>query len=335
MKNISKGAIRTIVIAAVISVLTIAVLITNIFIPVKYLSAYIIFSKDIRAQGTARVTYLDVGYGDCTLVELPDSKTMLIDGGNGRYKNQLTILKCLNKRGIKTIDYLICTSVKAEHCGGLTELIKYKNVTNIYVPYCIITSITDEYGKFISAAKSCGASLAYCEYGEGAAGDSWSFRFLSPSVHESEEDSSEYYLLNTDPTDTNIDNASAVVWLDCAGVQFLFLGDITSDIGDKLVQYNSVSALFDYEGKVLDVSQCDVIQIAKHGADCGTFEDLYKITQPSAAVISVGDNGIGAPAALSMAEAQAYVGDELFRTDRDGTVTVTAKDGQYTVKTGG
>lgn len=332
--KLSKRTGRAIIIAAVIGLVAIAVFVANLFIPIKYLSAYIVRRLDPLEENSARVTFVDVGHGDCVIVELPDGETMLIDGGDGRYSNQLTVLKELNRRGIADIDYLVCTSVKSEHCGGLAEVIKYKNVNKIYLPYCLIIDITSEYSAFIEAAEGIGASLDYIEFGVTEGGAGWSFSFLSPSVREAGE-GSEYYDLNHNPTDENINRASAVMWLDVAGAQFLFLSDTTSETCDeRFVFLNEVGNLDElddlYSRFGIKLSDCDVIMAAMHGAEDGVNEALYEAADPEITVISVGDNGEDAPSISALAAAQ-NDGGALYRTDRHGTVTMTVNDGNIAV----
>ena len=85
-----------------------------------------------RADGELRIHFIDVGQGDCTLVELPDGKTMLIDGGNSKKSTEKKVLRHLNALKINTIDYLIVTHADVDHCGGLNEVVKYKKVVNAY-----------------------------------------------------------------------------------------------------------------------------------------------------------------------------------------------------------
>ena len=58
------------------------------------------------------VTYLDVGQGDCTLLQC-DGQTMLIDAGIGEQANHITTY--LRQQGVKSIDYLVCTHAHADH----------------------------------------------------------------------------------------------------------------------------------------------------------------------------------------------------------------------------
>lgn len=66
------------------------------------------------------VTYLDVGQGDCTLLQC-DGQTMLIDAGIGEQANHITTY--LKQQGVKSIDYLVCTHAHADHCGGMKAVI--------------------------------------------------------------------------------------------------------------------------------------------------------------------------------------------------------------------
>ena len=142
-KKLTKLQLRTVIVSAVSAAVAIALIITNFFVPVKYLSSYMVIRNKGAKEGVMRVRFVDVGYGDCTIIELPDGKNMLIDAGNGRGPNQSRILSYLNKCNINTIDYLVCTSVNSEHCGGLAEIMRLKTVKTVYQPFCSHNSITD------------------------------------------------------------------------------------------------------------------------------------------------------------------------------------------------
>ena len=102
-RRLTKKQIISIAFSLFVAFSVIVLLILNAFIPVKYLSAYTV-DKDFNVKGQTRVSFLDVGFGDSTLIELPDGKVVLIDGGNGTYTNNIKLLKGLNKRGIDEID---------------------------------------------------------------------------------------------------------------------------------------------------------------------------------------------------------------------------------------
>ena len=335
MKRMKKSKIRKIKIivsVSAVSTFIVALIITNIFIPVIYFTAYVHFKKDKNPSEQMRVRYLDVGYGDCSLVELPDGKTLLIDGGTGTYNNVYKLLDTLNSSGIKTIDYLVCTSVKSEHCGALAEILKYKSVGTAFIPYVTNVYITDEYAAFYKQLLKSGAHVEIAENGKGVYGAEvdYFFTILSPQVSAYYD--SEYNKMNTNPTAVNINNASAVVWLEYAGRGFMFLSDagsqVQKDIANAIrLEQNKVLVY----GEILSLSQCTVLKASNHCANGYTQPYLYDLIQPEAAIISVGKNAQSSPSNTEIANLQLYVHDKIYRTDVHGTITVTVNSQEYLI----
>ncbi|MDE6597450.1 MAG: MBL fold metallo-hydrolase [Clostridia bacterium] len=333
-KKLSKGKIRAIIVAAVSCAIALALIITNFFVPVKYLASYFVLHNKGAAEGVMRVRFVDVGYGDCTIVELPDGKNMLIDCGNGTSANQKRILKFLNKCDIDTIDYLVCTSVNNEQCGGFGEIIQYKKVKTIYMPYCLNAYVTDGYRDFVLSANSSKAEKKIIEYGEGASNEAYDyfFVFLSPSIHTNPE--GEYANLNSNPSDESARNAaSAVMWLQYGDTSFLFTSDATSAVQEKicndLLMTSGIVGDYMVDHHNGDISK--IIKVANHGNANSACAPLYDFFKPQAAVISVGKNGNGCPSLEVISDAVNYVGDKLYRTDEHGTVTFEVTREGYAV----
>ena len=81
------------------------------------------------------VSYIDVGQGNSSYVELPDGKNVLIDGGDIEYGE--TVANFLNDRNVSSIDYLIATHADSDHIGGLNHVLENFEVKNIYRPFQI------------------------------------------------------------------------------------------------------------------------------------------------------------------------------------------------------
>ena len=324
-KKLSKAKLWAIISAAIVSVIVLAMIITNIFIPVKYLASYCTIGRRANAE-TMRVSFVDVGFGDSIIVELPDGKNMLIDAGNGRYSNNSKVIKELNKRDIDTIDYLVCSSVNSEHCGGLSEVVKYKDVKTVYMPYCKNKYITDEFLAFHNQVEKSGAEIIFSEYKTGESTDEYYFTFLSPSVIEL--DGGEYDELNTNPSKTTRNNSSAVLWLEYAGTAFLFTSDVEASILNSIALSYQVVA-DDYPVKL---EKCKVVQLAGHGDNNSACAPFYDLLNPETAVISVGENGSGCPSVKAMSDAINSVGENLYRTDELGNIVIEVTKDGYTVK---
>lgn len=332
-RKLTKPVIAAIVTAAICFAITAALLITDIFVPVRYLTAYFV-RADGNREGTLRVSFIDAGFGDCTLVELPDGKTMLIDSGDGAYPNTLHVMRFLNSRGVDRLDYLVCTSVKDEHCGGFAEILKYKEVGYAFVPYCLNERITEGYRAFVSALKERGVEYGYAEVGEGIYDDSYGyyFTFLAPSNYRS--DQSAYNGLNSSPDSEKIDAASAVSYLAYGETAFAFTSDIRADgLKDIIARYRASEDLnqpfCEIGGRPVKLEDIDIVTAAGHAGKNNTYAPWYGLIEPEQTVISVGKSYADYPSDEALSDICNYC--QPYYTLYDGDITVTVCGGRYSV----
>ena len=95
-----------------------------------------IVSGSPRSDGDQwRVTFLDVGQGDSAALQLPDGKTVLIDGGK-RYERfdmgRGVIVPFLLNQGIRRLDHIIATHPQQDHVGGLPWMIRHLEVGDFW-----------------------------------------------------------------------------------------------------------------------------------------------------------------------------------------------------------
>lgn len=333
IKRISTGILTSIVLGTVFVCLLLALVIVNLFFPVRYFLAFARQGEPIE-RGEMRVTFIDVGYGDCTLVEFPDGKVALIDSGDGSYEHVNTILKALNERAIDKIDYLIGTTVKDEHCGGFAEIIEYKKVTKAFVPYCKNLRINDSFYAFTQAIKDKNIDYTFYGRGDGIVGEKYDYflTFLSPTPYINADGA--YDLMNSDPTPTNVDNASAVIWLEYGDASFAFSSDARKGAFEEIINgYNLSVSLSEefcpFEGHSVDLSKCKVVSVSGHGGEDNACTDWYETLNPETAVVSVGNNFAGCPSAAVITTVSNF--SDVYMTKYDGTITITCKDGQITI----
>ena len=74
----------------------------------------------------------------------------------------------------------------------------------------------------------------------------------------------------------------------------------------------------------------DLLKVGHHGSRGSTGDELLDSLRPLAAVVSVGRNDYGHPAPATLARLAAHQ-VRVFRTDRDGEVTVTTDGRSMTI----
>ncbi len=283
-----------------------------------------------RKAGETRVHFIDVGQGDCTLIELPDGKVALIDGGDGTARTERTVLRYLNALKIDVIDHLIITHADEDHCGALDAVVRYKKVLNAYLPPTLpikdteyaqaYAALTQEKCRLVYSSRSVAQIVGnYKEY-------KYSLSFLSP--YQSDVD----FVIQNGETNEDAENElSAVVYLEYQGTGALFAGDIGVRTEEALMFDDRELNAFDAYG--LDLTDTEILKVAHHGSKYSTDRAWLEYLGLETAVISCGKgNEYGHPAEETLARLTA-VGAEVWRTDRDGHVLITiSASGAYTVK---
>ncbi|MBO5889298.1 MAG: MBL fold metallo-hydrolase, partial [Clostridia bacterium] len=104
-----------------------------------------------------KVHFIDIGQGDSILIELPDSKVMLIDAGDNNNDNNTKLITYISERGIKQIDYVVATHADADHIGGMTDIFYNFEVKKVFRPYVLYDGddydFEDNYNKGSKAYK--------------------------------------------------------------------------------------------------------------------------------------------------------------------------------------
>ncbi|MCX6056549.1 MAG: MBL fold metallo-hydrolase [Chloroflexi bacterium] len=73
------------------------------------------------ASGVLHFHFVNVGQGDSTVIQAPDGKIMLIDGGDPN----TGIVQYLQNMGVQRIDLMVATHPHADHIGGLVQVLHH------------------------------------------------------------------------------------------------------------------------------------------------------------------------------------------------------------------
>jgi competence protein ComEC len=245
------------------------------------------------------VSFLDVGQGDATLIQDGAGAAVLFDGG----PPEARVYRTLREAGVRRLDLVVSTHQSRDHQGGLHEVIE-RIPTALLLENGYGTRDPD-YRRLISEADARGLRHVPARAGQVFPVGRLTIRILSPPPPEPGA---------PPPDDPNAIGVAAIV----SGGSFdLWLSaDAESD------------AILP-----LSLRPVEAMKVSHHGsADPGLPQVLARL-KPQVAAIEVGEgNSYGHPAPETLA-ALAKAVPHVYRTDEDGTVTLTVEGRGVTVKT--
>jgi len=243
------------------------------------------------------VTFLDVGQGDCILLETPTEK-LLVDTGpkSGNFDaGERVLVPYLMEKRIAALDMLFLSHEDGDHAGGALYLLANIPTARVAVP---------EVGDRLNSADWQQAIPLKALADEGKllklkAGD----RILFNSGLEVEVLAPVEVLTGT-PSDSN--NNSLVLLLTYYDKRILLTGDMEAE---QMQQIADRGAEWD----------ADFIKIPHHGSAGSLDPHWFDQTEPQAVFIQVGKNSFGHPAS-NVLEYWQQRGIPVYRTDLHGTL---------------
>ncbi|MDB1946681.1 ComEC/Rec2 family competence protein [Clostridium tertium] len=241
-------------------------------------------------KNTLQVHFIDVGQGDSILIQV-NNKNLLIDSGPNKSEDKLK--KYLKKLNISKFDYIIATHPHEDHIGNMSYIINNFDVLNFYAPK--VENSTKAFETMIESLirkdlkiKVLKANIKSIDLGKNIVVD-----VFSPLSNSYED----------------LNNYSSIVKISYGNTSFLFTGD-----AEELSENEVLNAGFDLK--------CDVLKIGHHGSSSSTSEKFLKASNPSIAVISVGeDNTYGHPTDTVLSRLKET---KIYRTDINGNIVITS-----------
>ena len=243
-----------------------------------------------------RVTFLDVGQGDATLLQVPQG-SMLVDQG----PPEADVARQLRRFGIRDLSLLLLTHPQRDHVGGAAGVLSSTRVGVVLDPR-LASSVPEERAA-LAEAKEQSVPVVTARPGLEYAIGRLRVRVLWPDGPG---------VPSEDP------NLRAVVCLVSYGETDVLLGA-------------------DAESPVLlplRLPPVEVLKVSHHGSADAQLPALLEDLRPRVAVISAGEgNTYGHPTPETLAALDAAPGLAVYRTDRDGAVTIESDGRRLSVAT--
>ena len=247
-------------------------------------------------QQREKITFLDVGQGDASLLQ-SGGQTLLLDGGSTSQKNVGTyvILPYIKQQGISCLEAVVLTHTDQDHINGVTEVLEegkkgWLTVKNLMYPYWM--EGTEQGKQLKKLAEEAGASCRKIRAGDRLTIGKAEAVVLYPKEQERIAEPNA---------------GSLVLFWKWEGVRAMFTGDLPEEKERELLQ---------------NLPACEILQVGHHGSATSTCREFLEQVQPSLAVISCAmKNRYGHPSPDTVDRLK-KTGCEIRYTMKSGAITI-------------
>lgn len=247
-------------------------------------------------QQREKITFLDVGQGDASLLQ-SGGQTLLLDGGSTSQKNVGTyvILPYIKQQGISCLEAVVLTHTDQDHINGVTEVLEegkkgWLTVKNLMYPYWM--EGTEQGKQLKKLAEEAGASCRKIRAGDRLTIGKAEAVVLYPKEQEKIAEPNA---------------GSLVLFWKWEGVRAMFTGDLPEEKERELLQ---------------NLPACEILQVGHHGSATSTCREFLEQVQPSLVVISCAmKNRYGHPSPDTVDRLK-KTGCEIRYTMKSGAITI-------------
>ncbi len=244
----------------------------------------LLFSWVEPVSDECRVTVLDVGQGQCILLQ-SGGRSFLVDcGGDSDESAANSAAQLLLSQGISRLDGLILTHFDEDHAGGAQYLLSRVPADRLLMPECLDEGeIFQELTSYTAGQTSVIQQITFLRFADA------SITLIPSQMGFVDNESGLCILFQTENCD------------------ILITGDRSESGERELMQ--------DYP-----LPELELLIVGHHGSKYSTSRELLELTKPKMAIISVGaNNRFGHPSERVINLLEEF-GCTYYRTDRNGTV---------------
>ena len=233
--------------------------------------------------GNVQVTVMDVGQGQCILLQCKNEAYLIDCGGSDAEQTASIAINTLGAQGVYQLDGIILTHYDEDHCNGAAYVMQSIPVKQLYLPD------TDEQNEVRNVLENGEVPICWVSQNILLPVKSGCMEIIPGISSESDNESSLCILFRGEKCD------------------ILITGDRSVSGEHILLEQN-------------DIPELELLVAGHHGASASTGFELLKKCTPAVVAISVGsDNSHGHPNDDTLKRLQA-AGCIIRRTDLEGTI---------------
>ena len=243
-----------------------------------------------------RMTFLDVGQGDSTLIQVPEG-AILVDEG----PPEANVADQLRRLGVRQLAVLVLTHPSRDNVGGAEEVIRKLQVGVVFEPDL---PFPNPFGAAtLREATKRRIPIVVTRAGRDFTLGGLRVRVLWPDGVASAAD---------DPNDH-----ATVLLASYGDVDALLPADAESNVTSRL-----------------RIPPVEILKVGHHGSADEGLSDLLEGLRPRVAIVSVGkENDYGHPRSSTMAALDRVPGLAVYRTDEDGRIVLESDGERLSVRT--
>lgn len=256
-----------------------------------------------ESRNVLSATVLDVGQGDAVLINLPNGKNILVDGGPQTFTadaGERVVGPYLRRRGITSLDAVIISHPHSDHLGGIQYLLEHFQVGTLVEADTAVASRMHSELRSTALRKGIPVSMA----GAGTILD------FDPACR--------LYVLHprmSSDRENNLNNHSLVVRIVYGKTSLLLTGDAELEAEGNLV------------ARYKPFLDSDILKAGHHGSITSSGVSLIEAVSPRWVLVSVGKNNKFRHPSPVVMERFREKGIKVLRTDQEGALIVES-DGE-------
>lgn len=255
------------------------------------------------------ITALDVGQGDCLVIETPEHHAYLVDGGSSTEKDigKYRIWPFLKHEGLPKLEAVFVTHTDQDHISGIMELLErmISGEIELEIGQMVLPKWSDltPFEELCHLAKQANVPVRIMQRGEVYKDGDVTFTCLHPNGLDYR---------------SNPNEGSLVLKITYGSFDGLLMGDLEGVGEQELVQWMKGDGGSD---------AVEYLKVAHHGSGNSTYEEFLALAKPRMGIISCGENNFyGHPHKELLDRLDAW-GTDAYATKDYGAIWIRT-DGQ-------